>query len=96
MIDRVVLLSRGCMVWWGSPEHMLTHFSSLGYICPHRTNPADFILDLSSIDVSVCPFRLVTTNRRFIGVFFCVSCVAGLSTNLFLRNIYITFILLYF
>lgn len=31
---------------------MLRHLGSLGYPCPALTNPADFILDISSVDVS--------------------------------------------
>ena len=52
LIDRVILLSRGNLVWSGLTEDMLVHFESLGFPCPHMTNPADFILDLSSVDVS--------------------------------------------
>lgn len=51
-IDEVILLSRGQLVWAGNSEQMLEHFSRIGYSCPAFTNPADFILDLSSVDVS--------------------------------------------
>ena len=60
-IDEVTLLSRGDIVWSGTVEDMLKHFSNLGFPCPSLVNPADFILDLSSLDVShlfhypVCP-----------------------------------------
>jgi ABC-type multidrug transport system ATPase subunit len=52
-IDEVTLLSRGDMIWSGPVSEMLNHFSQLGFSCPKLSNPADFILDLSSLDVRV-------------------------------------------
>jgi len=52
LLDDVILLSRGRLVWSGSSEAMLKHFATMGHPCPPLTNPADFILDISSIDVS--------------------------------------------
>lgn len=52
-IDEVILVSRGELIWSGPVSTMLQHFESVGYSCPAFTNPADFILDLSSIDVSI-------------------------------------------
>jgi ATP-binding cassette subfamily G (WHITE) protein 8 (sterolin 2) len=54
-IDEVTLLSRGELVWSGPVADMMQHFASLGHPCPELVNPADFILDLSSIDVSHPP-----------------------------------------
>lgn len=58
-IDDVVLLSRGDLVWSGPVADMLIHFDKLQYPCPSLVNPADFILDLSSIDVSVSLFASI-------------------------------------
>ena len=50
--SNVLLLARG-----GSPAYagkgslMLPHFASLGYECPTATNPADFALDLITVDL---------------------------------------------
>ena len=52
LLDDVILLSRGHLIWSGSSSDMLKHFEALNYPCPALTNPADFILDISSIDVS--------------------------------------------
>lgn len=52
LIDDVILLSRGRQVWSGPSGAMLRHFESLNHPCPVLTNPADFILDISSVDVS--------------------------------------------
>ena len=51
LLDEVLLLSRGHLVWAGSCSDMLRHLAALGHPCPALTNPADFILDISSIDV---------------------------------------------
>lgn len=53
LVDEVTLLSRGDIVWSGGVKEMLEHFNRLGHACPALVNPADFILDLSSIDVSI-------------------------------------------
>jgi ABC-type multidrug transport system ATPase subunit/ABC-type multidrug transport system permease subunit len=48
----VLLLARGgSPVYAGPGPRMLPHFSSLGYPCPTTTNPADFALDLITIDL---------------------------------------------
>ena len=54
LLDDIILLSRSHLVWAGSSGDMLKHFTAMGYPCPVLTNPADFILDISSIDVSNC------------------------------------------
>lgn len=48
----VLLLARGGNVVYAGPgEDMLPHFASLGHLCPENVNPADFALDLISIDL---------------------------------------------
>lgn len=48
----VLLLARGgAPVYAGPGTGMLSHFESLGYPCPQTTNPADFALDLITIDL---------------------------------------------
>jgi ABC-type multidrug transport system ATPase subunit len=59
LLDDVILLSRGRLVWAGSSADMLKHFGALGHPCPALTNPADFILDISSIDVSYLSWLLL-------------------------------------
>ncbi|KNC98696.1 uncharacterized protein SPPG_06376 [Spizellomyces punctatus DAOM BR117] len=50
LLSKVVLLAGGSTVFFGPVEDALTHFASLGYTCPARKNPADFFLDLLTID----------------------------------------------
>lgn len=59
LLDDIILLSRGSLVFAGSCKSMINHFSKLSFVCPTLTNPADFILDLSSID-----FRSVASEKE--------------------------------
>ncbi|KAF2834804.1 ABC transporter-like protein [Patellaria atrata CBS 101060] len=48
----VLLLARGgSPVYAGPGSGMLSHFQSRGYECPRTTNPADFALDLITVDL---------------------------------------------
>ncbi|PHH86057.1 hypothetical protein CDD83_10818 [Cordyceps sp. RAO-2017] len=48
----VLLLARGgCTAFAGPAAEMLGHFGKYGYECPQHTNPADFALDLITIDL---------------------------------------------
>lgn len=48
----VLLLSRGGLTVYAGPgKHMLGYFAGQGYDCPQHTNPADFALDMITIDL---------------------------------------------
>jgi ABC-type multidrug transport system ATPase subunit len=48
----ILLLARGGHpVYAGPAREMLTHFASQGYHCPQHVNPADFALDLITVDL---------------------------------------------
>ncbi|KAL2223218.1 P-loop containing nucleoside triphosphate hydrolase protein [Thermoascus aurantiacus ATCC 26904] len=50
--DNILLLARGGHpVYAGKGADMLSYFGSLGYECPKTTNPADFVLDLITVDL---------------------------------------------
>lgn len=50
--DKMLLLARGGYpVYAGKGAEMLHHFEHLGYPCPKTTNPADFVLDLITVDL---------------------------------------------
>ena len=42
----MLVLWEGHVVYWGAAAGALEYFARLGYECPPRTNPAEFILDL--------------------------------------------------
>eukprot|EP00382_Lankesteria_abbotti_P000731 CAMPEP_0113844250 /NCGR_PEP_ID=MMETSP0372-20130328/143_1 /TAXON_ID=340204 /ORGANISM="Lankesteria abbotti" /LENGTH=622 /DNA_ID=CAMNT_0000813253 /DNA_START=125 /DNA_END=1990 /DNA_ORIENTATION=+ /assembly_acc=CAM_ASM_000359 len=46
--DRLLLLSKGSVVFHGASADALPFFASLGYNCPSHFNPADFFLDVLS------------------------------------------------
>jgi len=50
MMDDLVLLTEGEVVYSGPADQALQHFSTLGYPCPELTNPAEFFSDLIAID----------------------------------------------
>ena len=48
----ILLLAKGGqVVYSGRGSNMLRYFASLGHTCPSTTNPADFALDIVSIDL---------------------------------------------
>jgi ABC-type multidrug transport system ATPase subunit len=50
--DNVLLLARGgSVVYTGAAGNILSHFSAQGFDCGVTTNPADFILDLITVDL---------------------------------------------
>ncbi|KAF8424189.1 ABC transporter [Tirmania nivea] len=50
--DNVLLLARGgSIVYSGSASKMLSYFESCGHRCHTNTNPADFVLDLITVDL---------------------------------------------
>jgi ABC-type multidrug transport system ATPase subunit len=51
MLDSLILLGPGGYVCYhGIASDAVSYFATLGYICPPQTNPAEFLLDLVSID----------------------------------------------
>ncbi|EGF82438.1 hypothetical protein BATDEDRAFT_86245 [Batrachochytrium dendrobatidis JAM81] len=51
MFDHILLLARGGRVAYSGPAlQIMPHFIALGHELPAFTNPADYILDISSID----------------------------------------------
>lgn len=60
----VLLLARGgSPVYAGNGADMLPHFDALGFPCPTTTNPADFALDLITIDLQHSSREEATRNK---------------------------------
>ncbi|CDO92856.1 unnamed protein product [Kluyveromyces dobzhanskii CBS 2104] len=49
-LDQVCLLSKGFPMYCGSVTEIVSYFSSLGYDVPERCNPADYLIDICSVD----------------------------------------------
>ena len=63
LLDKVLLLSMGKCVWFGSCSAALTHFSDIGYKIPENTNPSDFFLDITTLDQRTAELKQQTTMR---------------------------------
>ncbi|KAH7106594.1 P-loop containing nucleoside triphosphate hydrolase protein, partial [Auriculariales sp. MPI-PUGE-AT-0066] len=50
LFDRLVLLTRGRVVYAGKTAEVLLHFAKQGYQPETDTNPLDFMIDVSSVD----------------------------------------------
>ena len=51
MLDTVILMAPGGRICYiGDTSNALHYFAALGYHCPKETNPAEFLLDLVSVD----------------------------------------------
>ncbi|KAJ3251958.1 hypothetical protein HK103_001985 [Boothiomyces macroporosus] len=48
--DKIMLLSVGKTMWFGSTADAIVHFENLGYKMPLETNPSDFFIDIITID----------------------------------------------
>ena len=60
----VLLMARGGdVVYSGDASRMLSHFESLGFSCDQNKNPADFALDLVTVDLQHITMETSTTER---------------------------------
>ncbi|XP_012942207.2 ATP-binding cassette sub-family G member 8 [Aplysia californica] len=50
IVDVMMILSRGKIVYYGPGKEMISYFTTLGYPCPELTNPCDFYIDLATVD----------------------------------------------
>uniref|UniRef100_A0A803XUJ5 ATP-binding cassette sub-family G member 8 n=1 Tax=Meleagris gallopavo TaxID=9103 RepID=A0A803XUJ5_MELGA len=50
LFDLVLLMTSGVTIYSGTARDMVQYFTELGYPCPRYSNPADFYVDLTSID----------------------------------------------
>ncbi|KAJ5141458.1 hypothetical protein N7526_002453 [Penicillium atrosanguineum] len=62
--SQVLLLARGGYpVYAGDGQQMLPHFAALDHECPQTTNPADFVLDLITVDLQQEDREAITRER---------------------------------
>jgi ABC-type multidrug transport system ATPase subunit len=63
MLDDVMLLSGGRTVYFGQRITCLPALGALGHKCPPETNPAEFVLDVISVDASSPKTERLCTQR---------------------------------
>jgi len=62
--SQILLLARGGHpVYAGPGQQMLAHFAASGHECPRSTNPADFVLDLITVDLQQEDREILTRER---------------------------------
>ena len=50
LFDQLLLISEGKMLYIGDSEKAVEYFAKLSFKCPDLTNPADFFMDITSVD----------------------------------------------
>lgn len=50
MFDNLILLTKGSPAYAGRVDECLPHFAKLGYELPPFVNPAEFLIDIVSVD----------------------------------------------
>ncbi|KAF6101830.1 ATP binding cassette subfamily G member 8 [Phyllostomus discolor] len=63
LFDLVLLMSSGITIYLGAAQHMVQYFTAVGYPCPRYSNPADFYVDLTSIDRQSREQEVATTEK---------------------------------
>eukprot|EP01039_Chlorochromonas_danica_P007161 gene7161-7918_t len=63
MFDRLLLLSDGKLMFFGQVDQALTYFRNLGYDCPQHFNPADYYLDILSLNTKTVETETETKAR---------------------------------
>jgi ABC-type multidrug transport system ATPase subunit len=63
LFDDVIVLSEGSIMFAGAAQDMTAHFAKFGFVMPRDFNPADFVLDLVSLDVRTALLEERTRTR---------------------------------
>eukprot|EP01103_Thecamoeba_quadrilineata_P003106 TRINITY_DN12927_c0_g1_i1.p1 TRINITY_DN12927_c0_g1~~TRINITY_DN12927_c0_g1_i1.p1 ORF type:complete len:664 (+),score=111.53 TRINITY_DN12927_c0_g1_i1:83-1993(+) len=62
LFDKLLLLSDGRVAYHGPTSRVVEYFSKIGYDCPHRYNPADFLMEM--MDENKNSEGVMTTENR--------------------------------
>lgn len=63
LFDKIILLSSGRVVFFGTVPDAIQHFASLGHPCPSMVNPSDFFLDNLTIDFRSDEAKAISVER---------------------------------
>ncbi|SCW00209.1 LAFE_0B11848g1_1 [Lachancea fermentati] len=63
LLDQICILSKGYNVFCSSVSKMVPYFHNLGYDVPEHVNPADFFIDLCSVDTRTTNTTKQTEER---------------------------------
>ncbi|TPX49030.1 hypothetical protein SeMB42_g02127 [Synchytrium endobioticum] len=63
MFDRVLIMARGEVLFFGKVDEACGYFAHMGYAVPVLTNPADHFLDMATFDTSSLPNLRISSRR---------------------------------
>ncbi|KAE8969622.1 hypothetical protein PR003_g28580 [Phytophthora rubi] len=63
LLDKIMLLGKGELLYSGSPADSKPYFQNLGYKCPENENIADFILDIATDTSNITTIRSHQDNE---------------------------------
>lgn len=63
LLDEITLLSEGRVIFSGPVDDLIPYFTKLSYPCPSLINPAEYYIDLISVDYT-SPDKEVETKQR--------------------------------
>ncbi|NXO02130.1 ABCG8 protein, partial [Rhinopomastus cyanomelas] len=63
LFDLVLLMTSGVTVYSGTAGDMVQYFTEIGYPCPKYSNPADFYVDLTSINKQTTEMEMESQKR---------------------------------
>lgn len=63
LFDLLLLLSAGRLMYFGKASQAVAYFSAMGYPCPAHFNPADFFLDLLSVNAKSSALETESRTR---------------------------------
>jgi ATP-binding cassette subfamily G (WHITE) protein 2 len=64
LLDHVILLSDGVIIYQGPTMGVIDHFASVGFVCEANNNPADFMFDALSGIVPQQHYHLPTSTHH--------------------------------
>ena len=50
MMDRLMLLAKGKIIYYNEAHLAVNYFKSIGYKCPSLSNPADYFMAIMSLE----------------------------------------------
>lgn len=74
MFDRLMLLAKGKVIFFNEAKLAVDHFAKINYKCPQLSNPADYFMQIMSIEsierldtdsVDELKQSLIDTNTKY-------------------------------
>ena len=50
MFDRLMLMVSGKIIYFNEASKAVTYFASINYSCPEESNPADYFMNMMSLE----------------------------------------------